>query len=158
DVPAAAQGLRVIPRPKWPRAQAGSAATALVSWAKTIPAGERTAQDYCEIVQLAEDMAGLLPAEKAASLRKELRGLRVSLFVIRTVREQMRYDTPRLVVEADKPFEVIFENADFMPHNLLFVKPDTREKVGLAAADMKPEQLDKEGRAYVPKTPDILGA
>ncbi len=158
EVAAAAQGLRVIPRPKWPRDQAGTAATGLVAWAKTIPASERTSQEYGETVQLAEDLAGLLPAEKAAGLRKELRDLRVALFVIRTVREQMRYDTPRLVVEAGKPFEIIFENADFMPHNLLVVKPDTREKVGLEAANMKPEELDSEGRAYVPRSSDILAA
>jgi hypothetical protein len=46
EVPAAAHGLRVIPRPKWPRAQAGQAATALVAWAKTVPASDRTSSDY----------------------------------------------------------------------------------------------------------------
>jgi glucose/arabinose dehydrogenase/azurin/lysophospholipase L1-like esterase len=158
EVPAAAQGLRVIPRQKWPRAEAGAAATGLVAWAKTIPASERTAQDYCEPVQLAEDLAGLLPPDKAAGLRKELRDLKVSLFVIRAVREQMRYDTPRLVVEPAKPFEIIFENGDFMPHNVVVVKPDTREKIGLQSANMKPEELDSEGRAYIPKSSDILAA
>jgi hypothetical protein len=62
---------------------------------------------------------------------KDLRGLRVPVFVIRTVREQMRYDTPRLVVTAGQPFEIRFENVDFMPHNLVLVRPGTREKVGL---------------------------
>src|SRR5581483_11142529 len=42
--------------------------------------------------------------------------------------------------------------------NLAVVKPGTREKVGLAAATMKPEELDGRGRAYIPKTPDILAA
>jgi azurin len=158
EVPAAAQGLRVIPRGKWPRGQAISAVNGLVKWAKTIPVANRTTQDYGQIVQLAGDLAGLLPAEQAANVRKELRELHVSLFVIRTVREQMRYDTPRLVVEAGKPFEVIFENVDFMSHNLLIVKPNTREKIGLAAAAMKPEDIDSEGRSYVPATPDVLAA
>src|SRR6266568_4930998 len=155
---AAAQGLRVIPRAKWPVTQAGAAATALVAWAKTIPASGRTTQDYGEIVQLADDLAGLLPADQAAGLRKDLRDLRVSLFVIRTVREQMRYDAPRLVIEADKPFEIIFENADFMPHNLVLVKPNAREKVGVAAAAMKPDEIDAEGRAYIPGISDIVAA
>jgi len=158
EVPAAAQGLRVIPRPKWPRAQATPAVNGLVAWAKTVPVANRTTQDYSQIVQLAGDLAGLMPAEQAASARKELRELQVSLFVIRTVREQMRYDTPRLVVEAGKPFEIIFENLDFMSHNLLIVKPNTREKIGLAAAAMKPEDVDSEGRIYVPASPDVLAA
>jgi azurin/glucose/arabinose dehydrogenase len=158
QVPAAAQGLRVIPRPKWPRAQAGPAVKGLVAWARTVPVSDRTTQDYSQIVQLAGDLAGLLPAEQATNVRKELRELHVSLFVIRTVREQMRYDTPRLVVEAGRPFEIIFENLDFMSHNLLIVKPNTREKIGLAAAAMKPEDIDSEGRSYVPSTSDVLAA
>src|SRR5262249_55867936 len=119
---------------------------------------ERTESDYCQIIQLAGDLAGMLPAQEGDGLRNELRALRSSRFVLRTVREQMRYDTPRLVVEAGKPFEILFENADFMPHNLVIVKPNTREKVGLAAASMKPEDLDHHGRAYVPMSPDILAA
>jgi glucose/arabinose dehydrogenase/azurin len=158
EVPAAAQGLRVIPRPKWPRAQASRAVKGLVAWATTVPVANRTTQDYSQIVQLAGDLAGLLPADQATSVRKELRELHVSLFVIRTVREQMRYDTPRLVVEAGKPFEIIFENGDFMSHNLLVVKPNTREKIGLAAAAMKPDDLDSEGRSYVPASSDVLAA
>jgi azurin len=158
EVPAAAQGLRVIPRGKWPRGQASPAVNGLVKWARTVPVANRTTQDYSQIVQLAADLAGLLPTEQTANARKELRELHVSLFVIRTVREQMRYDTPRLVVEAGKPFEIIFENVDFMSHNLLIVKPNTREKIGLAAAAMKPEDLDSEGRPYVPASPDVLAA
>ena len=158
EVAPAAHGLRVISRPKWPQAEAGIAANALVSWAKTIPASDRTSSDYCEIVQLAGDLTAALPAEKASALRKTLKELRVSLYVIRTVREQMRYDTPRLVVETGKPFEIRFENDDFMPHNLVIVKPNTREAVGVAAAPMKPDELDSEGRAFIPKTTDILGA
>jgi len=158
EVPTAAQGLRIIPRQKWPRAQAPAVVKGLISWAKTVPAANRTTQDYSQIVQLAGDLAGLLPAEQAVGVRKELRDLHVSLFVIRTVREQMRYDTPRLVVEAGKPFEIIFENVDFMSHNLLIVKPNTREKIGLAAAAMKPEDVDSEGRIYVPDSADVLAA
>ena len=74
------------------------------------------------------------------------------------VHEQMRFYTTRLVVEAGKPFEIIVENPDAMPHNLVIVKPGTREKVGMAAMTMPPTKVDSQGRAYVPATPDILGA
>jgi azurin len=158
DVPAAAKGLRIIPRASWPKEEATKAATGLVAWAKTVPTGERTSEDYIGIVQFAEDLAGLMPAESASALRHELSTLRVPIFMIRTVREQMRYDTPRVVVEAGKPFEIRIENDDFMPHNLVIVKPGKREKVGLESANMKPDQLDKKGRPYVPKTSDILNA
>jgi azurin len=160
SVTAAARGLRIIPRNAWPKDQAGAAAKSLVAWAKSIPVSGRTTQDYVEAVQIATDLAGLLPADQADALRKDLKTLRVAVFVITTVREQMRYDTPRLVVEAGKPFEIILENTDFMPHNLTVIKPATRQKIGELSAEMTPDQLDKQGRAYLPRTRtgDILAA
>jgi glucose/arabinose dehydrogenase/plastocyanin len=158
DVATAASGLRVLPRETWPKDQEGKAALGLVSWAKTVPAGERTDEDYIETVQLASDLAGSLPADQAAQTRAELRGLSVPVFIIRTIREQMRYDTPRLVVKAGAHFEIRFENSDFMPHNLAIVKPGTREKVGIASSKMKPDELDDKGRAFLPATDDIIDA
>jgi glucose/arabinose dehydrogenase/azurin len=160
EVPAAAQALRVLPPSIWPRVRdaASSAALGLVAWAKTVPVNDRTTQDYIETVQLAGDLAASLPGAPSAGFQNDLRGLRVPIFVIRTVREQMRYDTPRLVVTAGRPFEIRFENVDFMPHNLVIVRPGTREKVGLASAKMKPDELDAEGRAFIPESPDILAA
>jgi azurin len=158
EVPAAARGLRALPRPKWPRDEAGKAGTALAKWSSEVPSAKRTSRDFNETVQLAMDLASYLPADEGTSLRRNLAVLHVSSYVIRTVREQMRYDTPRLVVEAGKAFEIIFENADFMPHNLVVSKPDSRDKLGAAAALMKPEELDSEGRAYVPKIPELIAA
>jgi azurin len=160
EVPAAAQALRVLPPAIWPRAQnsAAAAALGLLAWAKTVPVHGRTSQDYIETVQLAGDLAASLPTPPSAGFHDDLRGLRVPVFVIRTVREQMRYDTPRLVVTAGRPFEIRFENVDFMPHNLVIVRPGAREKVGLASAKMKSDELDAEGRAFIPESQDILAA
>lgn len=158
DVTEAARGIVVLPRAEWPATDAANTAKALAVWAKTVPQGERTSQEFIETLQVANDMAGRLPAAEATALRKELRNLSVSVFVVRTVVEQMRYDTPRLVVEAGKPFEVIIENADFMPHNFVVVKPGTREKIGTITATMLPDQLDSQGRPFVPKSGDILAA
>ena len=68
------------------------------------------------------------------------------------------YVDERLVVEAGKPFEIVLENDDFMPHNLVIVKPGAREAVGAAADVMQPGALDREGRAYVPALPAVVGA
>jgi len=156
SVTVAAGGMRVLPRAAWAKDQAAAAATALLAWAKDVPAGERTAQDFIETVNVASDLASALPADRATALRRELRDLGVAVFVIKAVREQMRYDTPRLVVEAGKPFEIILVNDDFMQHNLVVVKPGTREKVGKAADVMPPDKLDDRGRAFMPKTTDIV--
>lgn len=158
EVAAAAQAIRALPRSAWPADQVGPAVSALLAWAKQIPAADRTREDYLQALQTAGDLAGLLPAAEAGEARRDLRELRVSVFVIRAVREQMRYDTPRLVVEAGKPFEIIVENDDFMPHNLVVVKPGGRERIGPVAEKMSPEQFDRRGRPFVPESPDILAA
>ena len=139
-----------LPRKSWDKATAGPVAESILAWAKTVPADKRTAQDFVETTQTGIEMASLLPAADATRLRKELRGLGVSVFVVKTVREQMRYDTTRLVVEVGKPFEVIMENLDAMPHNLVFVEPGTRQSVAESVATMPPDKLDSRGRPYLP--------
>jgi len=158
EVVSAARGLRALPRSAWPKESTPKVASGLVSWAETIPTSGRTAPDYVETVQFATDVVGYLPADQAKTYRTKLKELRVPVFIIRTVREQMRFDTPRIVVEPGKSIEITLENADFMPHNLVIVRPGTREKVGEAAALMKPDQVDGRGRAFVPDTVDVISA
>lgn len=157
QVVSAAQGIRALPLPHslWPAEPATRAARALVTWASRIPASDRTSADYVETIQFADDLAGTLPTSTSTGIRKDLRALRVPAFIIRSVREQMRYDVPRLVVEAGRDFQITFENTDFMPHNLVLVKPGTREEVVGAAALMPPDQFDRQGRAYVPSGSDV---
>jgi azurin len=157
SVGAAARGLRAIPMKKWANLN-GPVARDLVAWAKTVPDNRRAEPEYLDAIQLASDLAAQLPADEATSLRRELKDLRVAVFSITALREQMRYDTTTLVVEAGKPFEIIFENTDFMPHNLVVVKPGSRPKIGAAALKMTPDELDGRGRAFVPKGDDVLGA
>jgi azurin len=133
-------------------------AESVLTWAKTVPAAQRSNQDVVSTIQTAGELAGLLPATDAARLRKELRAVSVAVFVVHTVHEKMSYDTPRIVVEAGKPFEIILINVDTMPHNLVVVNPASHEKVGVAASTMTPDKLDKEGRAFIPKSSDILAA
>jgi azurin len=151
DRSTAARALMQLPRDSWEKDAAGPIAQSILAWAKTVPVDRRTSQDFIETVQAGSEMAGLMPSAERTKIRKDLRGLGVSVFVVKTVREQMRYDNPRLVVEAGKPFEIIFENLDFMPHNLVVVMPGTRQAVAEAVQTMKPDHLDKQGRPYVPQ-------
>ncbi|MGB7159926.1 MAG: PVC-type heme-binding CxxCH protein [Tepidisphaeraceae bacterium] len=157
-VPVAAAGIRALPRASWDASKSAPIADALIAWATLVPADQRTTPDYLSTVQFAENFVTLLPPDKSSAALASLRELRVPFFVIGTVREQMRYDTTRLVVEAGKPFEILFENTDFMPHNLAVVKPKSRERIGKAAMLLKPDQLDDKGRAYVPQSDDVLAA
>jgi azurin len=156
DVAAAAQALRSLPRANWSKDDAAQTAPELVAWARKVPESGRTSQDYVQTIQVADELAGILAPDKGAAIRHDLKSLRVPVFVVHTVREQMRFDTTRLVVEAGKPFQVIVENVDFMPHNFVIVKPNTREKVGARTETMRPDQIDSQGRAFIPRTSDIL--
>ncbi len=158
QVVAAATALSSLPRQARPPEAVARAARALVAWADKAHPSERTGRDYVGIIQIADELAGALPATEAEALRRTIKGLRVAVFVIRAVPEQLRYDTPRLVVPAGKAFEIIFENPDVMPHNLVVVKPNAREKVGTAAMTMLPETRDSHGRAFVPESTDVIAA
>ena len=148
---AAARAIPQLPREAWDKTTAGPAAESILTWAKTVPSGNRTKQDYVEIAQVGSELASLLAPGEATRIRKELRGLGVSVFVIKTVHEQMRYDTTRLVVEAGKPMEIIIENLDAMPHNFLIVDAGARQAVAEAVQTRRPDEFDKQGRPYVPE-------
>jgi glucose/arabinose dehydrogenase/azurin len=156
DRAAAASAAMQLPRNVWDREKAKQVTESILTYAKSVPATQRTQQEYVEITQFGSELASLLPDDESKSLRKAIRNLGVSVFVIKTVREQMRYDTPKLTVEAGKPFEVIFENNDVMPHNIVFCRPGTHAEVG-AAAQTLPAVPDRKGNLYIPEHKAILG-
>jgi len=158
DIPVAAEGIRGLARPSWLDSATRPLASALVAWAKQTPENTRRGAGFLGVTQLAEELAGRLPAAEAAALRQELSGLRTATFLVRAVPEEMRFDVPRLVVEHGKAFTIVFENPDAMPHNLVVVKPGTREKVGQAALELRADYVDRLGRAFVPDTSDVVAA
>jgi azurin len=157
DLSSAARSVMELPRTSWKKDQAPAITQSIVAWAKAVPVEKRTSQEYVETVQVGMEMAALLPAADSVAVRKSLLDLGVRVFAIKTVREQMRYDTTRIVVEAGKPFEIIFENTDMMPHNFVVVQPGAREEVGMEAQSMSPTP-DKQGKAFIPKSKKILAS
>lgn len=159
QVPIAALAMSELPTQAWSKNQAAIAAKGIIDWASTIPADNRNSGDYTATIATANRLIELLPANQAAVAKKALADLDVKTFTIKTVREQMRYDTSRIVVEAGKPFQVIFDNNDAMPHNLVFVMPGTLQDVAISVQTHPPDQLDSKGRAYVPENdPRVLDA
>ncbi len=72
---------------------------------------------------------------------------------IATVQERMMYDVKELTVKPGKKVKLTFANVDFMPHNILLVKPGTADDVGLKAI-----ALGAGGFAvsFVPPSSDVL--
>ena len=78
----------------------------------------------------------------------ELTELRVN-----TVVEKMKYDVTLLPVKAGKKVKLTFVNPDFMPHNLLIVKPGTGTALGNEAIAMGAAGFAKQ---FIPDSDNIL--
>ncbi len=154
---AAVASLQRLPRRAWPKEQAAALIESLVAFLQKVPVEQRTEPDVISAFQFATDLATLLPPEEAKAAGKTLRAMGVSVFVVRTITEQMLYDKSLIVVEAGKPVQIILINEDAMPHNLVVIAPGALEEVGGAAETMAPEP-DALGRIHVPNSLKVLHA
>ncbi|MDZ7647782.1 MAG: plastocyanin/azurin family copper-binding protein [Cytophagales bacterium] len=78
-----------------------------------------------------------------------------TIIKIKVIKNEMKYDLKSFTVEAGKPVEIVFENPDFMQHNLLIIKPGTLQTVG-AAADKLAQDTKGAEMNYIPNIPEIL--
>ncbi|MCH9023650.1 MAG: hypothetical protein IID32_12945, partial [Planctomycetes bacterium] len=58
---------------------------------------------------------------------------------IGTVVEEMRYDKKEFTVKAGQRVKLIFSNLDYMPHNLIVVKPGAGQEVAMLAINLGAE-------------------
>ena len=144
-----------IPTNRWPKAEANALLDVVLSYIRNLPATERTSPVAVDAMQLGDNLASLQPIEEARKIRKELGELSIRVLRVGTLPEQMAYDKERLVVQAGKPFEILLDNADLMPHNFVITIPGAMEEIGMQAeADAtKPGAADRQ---YVPISSKIL--
>lgn len=74
---------------------------------------------------------------------------------IKTIINEMKYDLKTFSVVAGKPVELVFENPDFMQHNLLITQIGKLEAVGKAADKLATDPGGAD-RQYVPDMPEVL--
>jgi putative heme-binding domain-containing protein len=135
--------------------QARPLINAILSYASALAPAQRTTPQALDALRLGQELASLLPGEEAARAAAMLKNLDVAIIVIRPVPHQMLFDRREIVVEAGKPVEIVFENVDIMPHNLVITAPGAMAQVGELAEKMGPEGPAKH---YVPDTPKVLWA
>ncbi|HEY8750751.1 MAG TPA: plastocyanin/azurin family copper-binding protein [Tepidisphaeraceae bacterium] len=155
---AAVRSIRRIPADKWPQDQIEPLAKDIVKLVKDTPADQRTTPQAAQAVQLGNDLAGELADEQGLPIRKSLRDLGVRVVVLRTLREQMQYDTRYFAVQAGKPVQVILQNDDAMPHNLVITAPGALQEIAVAAGQMPPPDDANSKTAYIPQSPKVLQA
>ncbi len=127
----------------------------LVRYAENTPAAQRTTIEFLDAMQLADELLARLPAAESTVLRDRLREVTVRVVRLRTVEEEMRYDRPFFAVEAGRPVQVVVDNEDLMPHNLVITAPEALKNVALAAAELGTTP-GLNGKMYVPDSPDVL--
>ena len=148
--------LSVPPADRDPAASAAAAAE-LVQLAETTAPADRTTDDFLNAMQLADGLLARLPADRARPLRERLRAVTVRVVRIETVEEEMRYDTAYFAVEAGRPVQIVLDNEDLMPHNLVVTAPGKLREVAEAGLAVGPEG-GASGKQYVPDGPDVLEA
>ncbi|MDZ4852358.1 MAG: PVC-type heme-binding CxxCH protein [Pirellulaceae bacterium] len=129
----------------------------LINHAESTKPADRTTDEFIDAMTLADQLLVKLPEDSAASARKQLSDVSVRVIKLRTVEEEMRYDQPYFAVEAGRSVQIILDNEDLMPHNLVITAPGTLKEVaeeGLAAG---PDGGWKK-MAYVPKSKNVLFA
>jgi azurin len=154
---AAVRSLRRIPSDKWPKDQLAPLATSIVKLVEQTPSDQRATPAVVEMIQFGEELAGGLPADQGKPIRKSLRELGVRTILVRTLKEQMAYDLRYFVVQAGKPVQIVLDNADGMPHNLVVTAPGAVEEVGTAGG-LLPPPSDVNAKAFIPNSPKVLQA
>lgn len=75
--------------------------------------------------------------------------------LIKTVKEEMKFDLKTFEVPAGATVELVLENVDAMQHNLVIGQIGSQEKIGLAA-DKMITAADGVAKNYVPNIPEVI--
>jgi putative heme-binding domain-containing protein len=153
----AARAIQGLPPAVWKADAAAKLAPVVLRRIEDTPVAQRTSDTIADWMQLGETVAGLLPPEDGSRLRKQLGSLGIRVIRLGVKPHRMAYDKTRLVVEPGKPFVIVFENTDMMPHNWVLTEPGAMEAIGMQAEEdaQKPQALAQN---YVPQNSRVLAA
>ena len=154
---AAVRGMERLPRRSWQESQIGPLVSDIISTVSALSPAERTQPHVIDEISLGKKLATALPGDEAKQARATLNDLGINVIVLRPIRHRMQYDRSHFFVEAGKPFQLIFDNTDIMPHNIVITRPGAYAKVGIAAELMATEP-DALKRGYVPDMPEVMHA
>ena len=79
----------------------------------------------------------------------------VTVIKIKVIQNEMKYDLKSFTVEAGKAVEIVFENPDFMQHNLVIAQIGSLQTVGKAADKLASDPKGAE-KQYVPDIAEVL--
>ncbi|MFT4537806.1 MAG: putative heme-binding domain-containing protein [Planctomycetota bacterium] len=108
-----------------------------------------------ELLVLTDELRPYLEDDLSEMLRRKRSVLGPQILVIRPIPDAMLYDRAELTVVAGRKIELVFDNTDIMPHNLVITAPGSLAKVGMAAEAMA-QDPDAWDKAFVPDLSEVL--
>ncbi len=153
----AVRALSRLPRRSWVDEKIQPLVADIIARVSALPAAERTQPVVLDEIALGKKLAAALPVDVARQARDELNDLGINVIVLRPIPHRMQYDRNQFFVEAGKPFQIVFENTDIMPHNIVIARPGSYAKVGIASEVMA-TQPDAIQRQFVPDLPEVMHA
>ena len=153
----AVRGMARLPKRSWSDPRVKPLVNDIIARVSKLSASARTQPDAIDEITLGKKLATSLPADEATQARRQLNDLGINVIVLRPIAHRMQYDRSMFFVEAGKPFQLILNNTDIMPHNVVITTPGSYAKVGIAAELMATEPGAIK-RGYVPNLPEILHA
>jgi putative heme-binding domain-containing protein len=129
----------------------------LVDFAEQTSPDQRTNDAFIDAMQLADQSLAHVPPDIAKQYRSRLDAVTVRVVRIKTVAEEMRYDTPYFAVAAGKSVQIVLDNEDMMPHNLVITTPGSLRQVAELGLDAGPQGA-AGGFPYVPPSDLVLQA
>ncbi|HZZ70856.1 MAG TPA: PVC-type heme-binding CxxCH protein [Pirellulales bacterium] len=151
----AIQAIQRIPVVNWDKAEAQPLIDILIKHVSKLSTEAKTSAAALDELQFADSLASLLPPEQAKKTRAELTAIGVRVIRVNTLPERMSFDKDVIVVKAGQPVQIIFENADLMPHNMVIAQPGSLEEIGLAG-EAQAQAPDAAARQYIPHSNKIL--
>ena len=129
----------------------------LVKLAEETAPKDRTTDEFIDAMQLADQLMANVPTSAAKAFRKRLSAVTVRVVKIKTVEEEMRYDIPYFAVEAGSDVQIVLENHDLMPHNLVVTAPGALKEIANLGLQVGPTGGWK-GLPYVPESDKVIAA
>ncbi|NND97616.1 MAG: c-type cytochrome [Pirellulaceae bacterium] len=154
---AAVRTLLSVPKKSRSEATSGQLVATLVKHAEDTPPKDRTTDAFIDAMQLADQLMAKIPTPDAKAYRARLREVTVRVVKIKTVEEEMRYDVAYFAVEAGSDVQIVLENHDLMPHNLVITTPGSLKEVANEGLQVGPRGGWK-GLPYVPESDKVLEA
>lgn len=144
----------------WPQSEVETLAARISDWIDALPPDASTTDadgEYRALRGLGDQLAGRLSGQRRAQLRRTLATLGPVVIQLRPIRDSLLFDRREIWVEAGRAVELLFENTDIMPHNLVVTTPGKLAEVGMAAEALASE-ADGWARGFVPDSPAVLHA